>query len=95
MANRHAARVAAWPSLQKYRSGGWSAGQVASGPGADRVLLVAVRQEANGLRAAGYFLDPKTNRKLGVFDASRQKLTTLEERRKVAHDLAAAVIAMF
>jgi len=93
LVNRYPGGVVAWPLLQKFRDGAGNLKQMAGEMHLQRVLLVVVRLEAGGFRVTGFMIDPYTSRKLGVYDATATPLVTDEQRRKVARELATAVVA--
>ena len=83
-------RVIAWPALQKFRRGGYGLRQIAAELSITKVLVVAVRVEADGFRVTAYMIDTRSDRKLGVTDLRSQPLETMEQRRAVAAKLAKA-----
>lgn len=93
LANRHGVSVVAWPSLQKFRGAITSMPAIAKEVGAGRVLLIAVRVEAAGARLTAFFVDPATERKLGVVDLERRDVSNAAQREILARELAAAVAA--
>jgi hypothetical protein len=94
LAGRRAGSVAAWPLLQQYRGRNRNIREITADVHARRALMVAVRPESGGYRVTAYLMDPDSGGKLGVYDASSQRLGTMEERRRVAGELANAVAAM-
>ena len=88
LVSRRSASVVAWPMLQKYRAGSRGPKEIATELHADRILIVAVRLEAGGFRVTGFMVDPKSGRKLGVYDGSGLPLQTTEQRRHASEELA-------
>lgn len=89
LANRYHAPVIAWPSTQRFRGRSFTTRELANELNAARVVIVAVRVEADGFRATAYLLDPKVEKKLRVSDKRALSLATPEQREKVAQGMAA------
>lgn len=94
LARKDNIRVIAWPSIQKYRTATAEARQIAAEMGATRALIVTVRVESTGYRATAFFIDPKLERKLGVWDRSGLDLASVDSRAKAAVELAEAVASL-
>ena len=90
LAGRQRKPVIAWPSLQRFRDRKVSTREIAKELNADRILIVAVRVEADGFRVTAYMIDPILDRKLNVSDKRHVSLQTAADRDRVASELAAA-----
>lgn len=88
LANRHDARVIAWPSLQRFRGRKISGQDVANELNISTILMVAVRIEADGFRVTAFLIDPKLDRKLRVSEMRNVALQTAADREKAATELA-------
>ncbi|MFN7937735.1 MAG: hypothetical protein U0R19_30685 [Bryobacteraceae bacterium] len=91
LANRHKLAVIAWPTMARFRDGKWTAKQIAASVDAGRTLIVAVREDAAGLRITAYLLDAHTDRKLRVADESTLPLATPAQREEAAGIIAKAI----
>ncbi|MBS1826721.1 MAG: hypothetical protein JST93_15500 [Acidobacteria bacterium] len=91
LANQHKLAVIAWPSMDRFRQGKWTAKQIAATVGAARTLVVAVREDAAGLRITAYLLDAHTDRKLRIADEPSLPLATATERSDAARVIARAI----
>lgn len=91
LANRHRVPVIAWPLLQRFREGNWTATQVAGTVGAGRTLVVSVREEPEGLRVTAFLFDARTDRKIRIEDKPALQLGSVEQRSQLARDIAAAI----
>lgn len=91
LANRHRAAVIAWPLLQRFREGNWTAAQIAGTVGAGRTLIVSVREEPEGLRVTAFLFDARTDRKIRIEDKPASQLGSVDQRSLLARDIAAAI----
>ena len=88
MAKRHDTAVISWPSIQRYRGRSIDTRGIAKELGISRMLIVAVRVEADGLRVTTYLIDPTVDQKLRVFDKRNLALETPVDREKAAAAIA-------
>ena len=86
-----AAEVVAWPLLQRFRDNVAGATSMAEELHVNKLYVIAVRLDSSGFRVTGFMLEPKSGRKLGVYDGSTLSLETPELRLAAAKKLAAAV----
>ena len=63
--------------------------EIAEELGVSRLLIIAVRVEADGLRVTSYLIDPKLGHKLKVSDKRSFALETAADREKAAISIAA------
>ena len=92
LAARGGVQVVAWPSIQRFRESGATTNQISRQLGATRMIIVAVRVEADGFRVTAYMIDPKLDRKLMVSDRRSFALDTPANREKAAAELAASFV---
>lgn len=89
---RRGRAVTSWPSIQRFRSGQFnSTSAVAEALKIKRILIVAVRVEADGFRVTCYLIDAVGGRKLNVSDDRNVLLQTPEAREREAAAIAAAL----
>ena len=94
LANRHHAPVISWPSIQRFKGKSIDTREIAKELKISRILIVAVRVEADGLRVTTYLIDAKLDRKLKVSDKRSLALETPADREKAAAAIAADFAAV-
>lgn len=88
IARRHDTAVISWSSIQRFRGRSIDTREIAKELGISRMLIVAVRVEADGLRVTTYLIDPTVDQKLRVFDKRNLALETPVDREKAAAAIA-------
>lgn len=89
LSKRHQKPVISWPTIQRYRGRTVESKAIAKDLGISRLLIVAVRVEADGLRVTTYLIDPNLGHKLKVSDKRSSALETPADREKAAALIAA------
>ncbi len=86
-------RVASWPTLQRFRNDKVKLDHFARETASTRMIVVAVRVEADGFRVTAYLIDPlQGGRKLNVADKRSVPLQTPNDREQIAKSLAAEFV---